>query len=104
MKTLFALLLMTTSAYSQTVNNNATVNIQGANQNVSITQSGARHSCVSLRCRCELCRPWIERGAGQGNPGRRWTTARRRQRYQCRSGRHPVEGPDHRVLSWSQAR
>jgi ABC-type thiamine transport system ATPase subunit len=43
MKTLFALLLMTTSAYSQTVNN-ATVNLQGANQSVSITQSGAGHS------------------------------------------------------------
>lgn len=45
MKTLFALLLMTTSALSQTVNN-ATVNIQGANQNVSITQSGANHSAT----------------------------------------------------------
>ena len=45
MKTLFALLLMTTSAYSQTVNN-ATVNIQGANQSVSITQSGAGHSAT----------------------------------------------------------
>ena len=45
MKSLFALLLMTTSAYSQTVNN-ATVNIQGANQNVSITQSGAGHSAT----------------------------------------------------------
>ena len=43
MKILFALLLMTTSALSQTVNN-ATVNIQGANQSVSITQSGAGHS------------------------------------------------------------
>ena len=49
MKTLFALLLMTTSAYSQTINN-ATVNIQGANQNVSITQSGGFHSAtVDLR-------------------------------------------------------
>jgi len=45
MKTLFALLLMTTSAFSQTVNN-ATVNIQGANQSVSITQSGAGHSAT----------------------------------------------------------
>ena len=36
---------MTTSAYSQTINN-ATVNIQGANQNVSITQSGAGHSAT----------------------------------------------------------
>jgi len=45
MKTLFALLLMTTSSYSQTVNN-ATVNLQGANQSVSITQSGANHSAV----------------------------------------------------------
>jgi ABC-type thiamine transport system ATPase subunit len=45
MKTLFALLLMTTSAYSQTVNN-ATVNLQGANQSVSITQSGAGHSAT----------------------------------------------------------
>lgn len=43
MKTLFALLLMTTAAYSQTVNN-AIVNIQGANQNVSITQSASGHS------------------------------------------------------------
>ena len=40
---------MTTSAYSQTVNN-ATVNIQGANQSVSITQSGGFHSAtVDLR-------------------------------------------------------
>ena len=45
MKLLFALLLMTTSAYSQTVNN-ATVNIQGSNQSVSITQSGANHSAT----------------------------------------------------------
>ena len=45
MKSLFALLLMTTSAFSQTVNN-ATVNIQGANQSVSITQSGASHSAT----------------------------------------------------------
>ena len=36
---------MTTSAYSQTVNN-ATVNIQGANQSVSITQSGSNHSAT----------------------------------------------------------
>ena len=35
-------------AYSQTVNN-STVNLQGANQNVNITQSGAGHSAnVSL--------------------------------------------------------
>ena len=45
MKTLLALLLMTSPAYSQTINN-ATVNIQGANQNVSITQSGAGHSAT----------------------------------------------------------
>lgn len=45
MKTLLALLLMTTSAFSQTVNN-ATVNIQGANQSVSITQSGSNHSAT----------------------------------------------------------
>jgi hypothetical protein len=45
MKILFAILLMTTSAFSQTVNN-ATVNIQGANQSVSITQSGAGHSAT----------------------------------------------------------
>jgi hypothetical protein len=45
MKTLFALLLMTTSALSQTVNN-AIVNIQGVNQSVSITQSGASHSAT----------------------------------------------------------
>ena len=43
MKTFIALLLMTTPAYSQTVNN-ATVTLQGANQSVSITQSGASHS------------------------------------------------------------
>ena len=36
---------MTTSAYSQTVNN-ATVNIQGANQSVSITQLGTGHSAT----------------------------------------------------------
>jgi len=46
MKSLFALLLMTTSVYSQTVNNNATVNIQGFNQNVSLTQLGAAHSAT----------------------------------------------------------
>ena len=45
MKSLFALLLMTTSAFSQTVNN-ATVNIQGANQSVSITQLGNGHSAT----------------------------------------------------------
>jgi hypothetical protein len=45
MKTLIALLLMTTSAYSQTVNN-ATVNLQGANQNVSITQLGIGNSAT----------------------------------------------------------
>jgi hypothetical protein len=42
MRTIIALLLMTTAAHSQTVNN-ATVNIQGINQNVSITQSAAGH-------------------------------------------------------------
>jgi len=45
MKTFFTLLLMTTSAFSQTVNN-ATVNLQGSNQSVSITQSGASHSAT----------------------------------------------------------
>ena len=37
---------MTGTAFAQTVTNtnNATVNLQGANQNVSITQSGAGHS------------------------------------------------------------
>ena len=45
MKTLLALLLMTTPALSQTVNN-ATVNIIGSLQNVSITQSGANHSAT----------------------------------------------------------
>ena len=45
MKTLLALLLMTTPALSQTVNN-AIVNIQGVNQSVSITQSGASHSAT----------------------------------------------------------
>ena len=49
MKTLLALFLMTTPALSQTINN-ATVNIQGANQNVSINQSGGFHSAtVDLR-------------------------------------------------------
>jgi hypothetical protein len=43
MKSLLALLLMTSSAHSQTVNN-ATVNLQGANQSVSITQLGTGHS------------------------------------------------------------
>ena len=37
---------MTTSAYSQTVNNNATVNLQGANQSVSITQFGSDKSAT----------------------------------------------------------
>jgi hypothetical protein len=46
MKILITLLLMTTSAFSQTANNNATVNIQGFNQNVSLTQSGAAHSAT----------------------------------------------------------
>ena len=45
MKTLIALLLMTTPALSQTVNN-ATVNIIGSLQNVSITQSGANHGAT----------------------------------------------------------
>jgi hypothetical protein len=45
MKTLLAFLLMTTPALSQTVNN-AIVNIQGVNQSVSITQSGASHSAT----------------------------------------------------------
>ena len=45
MKTLLALLLMTTPALSQTVNN-ANVNIIGSLQNVSITQSGANHSAT----------------------------------------------------------
>ena len=42
MKTLVALLLMTSSAYAQTTSNinNATVNVQGTNQNISIIQSG----------------------------------------------------------------
>ena len=49
MKTLFALLLMTVSATAQQattnfVQNNATVNIIGNNQNVFISQSGANHS------------------------------------------------------------
>jgi hypothetical protein len=45
MKTILALLLMTSFAFAQQVNN-ATVNIIGANQNVSITQSGANHSAT----------------------------------------------------------
>ena len=47
MKKLILFLLMTTPAFSQTVSqtvNNATVNIQGANQSVSITQYGSGHS------------------------------------------------------------
>lgn len=43
MKTIIALLLLTTSSFAQTVNN-ATVNIIGNNQNVIITQSNAGHS------------------------------------------------------------
>lgn len=43
MKTLAALLLLTTSVAAQTVNN-ATVNIIGNNQNVIINQSGVGHS------------------------------------------------------------
>jgi hypothetical protein len=42
MRTLLALLLMTTAANAQTINN-AIVNIQGINQNVFITQSAAGH-------------------------------------------------------------
>ena len=45
MKTLLTFFLMTTPALSQTVNN-AIVNIQGVNQSVSITQSGASHSAT----------------------------------------------------------
>jgi hypothetical protein len=37
--------MMTTAGLAQTVNN-ATLNIQGANQNVSITQLGAAHSAT----------------------------------------------------------
>ena len=43
MKTLAALLLLTTSVAAQTVNN-ATVNIMGNNQNVIVNQSGVGHS------------------------------------------------------------
>ena len=43
MRTLLALLLFTTAVNAQTVNN-ATVNMQGANQNVSIVQSSSGHS------------------------------------------------------------
>ena len=43
MKALAALLLLTVSANAQQVNN-ATVNIVGNNQNVTITQTGAGHS------------------------------------------------------------
>ena len=46
MKSLFTFFLLTTSAFSQTANNNATVNIQGLNQSVSINQSGASHSAT----------------------------------------------------------
>ena len=45
MKYLIALLLLTTTANSQTINN-ATINLQGTNQGVSITQSGASHSAT----------------------------------------------------------
>ena len=45
MKYLIALLLLTTTANSQTINN-ATINLQGINQGVSITQSGASHSAT----------------------------------------------------------
>jgi predicted amino acid dehydrogenase len=43
MRTLLAILLLTSASYAQTVNN-AIVNIQGANQNVSITQFTTGHS------------------------------------------------------------
>lgn len=43
MRTFFALLLLTTASYAQTVNN-ATVNMTGNLQNVFISQSGAGHS------------------------------------------------------------
>ena len=43
MKTLAVLLLLTISANAQQINN-ATVNIVGNNQNVTITQTGAGHS------------------------------------------------------------
>ena len=49
MRTIVALLLMTTSALAQTVpttQNNATVNITGNSQNVIINQSGANHSAT----------------------------------------------------------
>ena len=45
MKYLITLLLLTTTANSQTINN-ATINLQGTNQGVSITQSGASHSAT----------------------------------------------------------
>ena len=45
MKTLAALLLLTISANAQQINN-ATVNIIGLNQSVSITQSGASHTAT----------------------------------------------------------
>ena len=43
MKALATLLLLTVSANAQQVNN-ATVNMQGATQNVIVTQSGAGHT------------------------------------------------------------
>lgn len=45
MRILLALLLMTTTVCAQQVNN-ATVNLQGANQNVSITQFGFGHAAT----------------------------------------------------------
>jgi hypothetical protein len=50
MRTIIALLLMTSFAYAQTVSNinNATVNIQGANQNVSIIQSGTGNHTATV--------------------------------------------------------
>ena len=49
MKYLIALLLLTTTVNSQTINN-AIINLQGANQSVDISQSGGFHSAtVDLR-------------------------------------------------------
>lgn len=45
MRTILAFLLLTSVSQAQTVNN-ATVNLQGANQSVSIIQSGASHSAT----------------------------------------------------------
>jgi hypothetical protein len=46
MKTLITLLLLTASASAQTINNNATVNVQGTNQSITVSQVGSNHTAT----------------------------------------------------------